>query len=527
MSNKAKNILFIMCDQLRYDYLGCTGHPSIQTPNIDALAAKGVIFNRSYAQASICGPLRASFFTGRYMFCHGANWNLYPLRVDELTMGDILRPLGMRVALVGKTHMMPDLAGLERLGVDPNSAKGTNVMECGFEAFEHDDGLHPDPFVPKDLNYNAYLSRHGFDSQNPWNEVANAAAGKDGEILSGWQMRNAGQPARVPDEHSETAYMTDRAMNFMDEASDDPWCLHLSYIKPHWPYIVSEPYHKKYGPADFLPPQRTEEERRDPHPVHEAFMKTNYSRNFARDEVRATVLPAYMGLISQIDDHLGRLFAHMEEIGRMEDTMIVFTSDHGDYLGDHWLGEKDMHHDPSIRIPLIIYDPSPEADKTRGTEDSRFIETIDLLPTFYEVAGGLKPPFHLEGRSLMPLIQDENIADWREEAFCEIDYSLREEAREILGQTPERCRGFIIVNENWKYVIYEEHDSLLYNLADDPMETVDLAQDPQYEAVRRELHEKIFTWLRRRRTRITVSDEEIIGKLRNSERDAGLLIGNW
>ena len=124
-------------------------------------------------------------------------------------------------------------------------------------------------------------------------------------------------------------------------------------------------------------------------------MDMQVSETFSRQGVRETVLPAYMGLIKQIDDHLGRLFDWLEESGRMDDTMIVFTSDHGDYLGDHWLGEKELFHDVSVRVPLIVFDPRSEADATRGKVSDAFVEAIDLVPTFMEATGappGPAPP---------------------------------------------------------------------------------------------------------------------------------------
>jgi len=160
-------------------------------------------------------------------------------------------------------------------------------------------------------------------------------------------------------------------MDFIDEAletnPDQPWLAHVSYIKPHWPYIVPEPYASMFGPDDVPACNRSEEERQNAHPVFEQFMNRRVSRNFSREDVRAKVIPAYMGLIKQIDDQMGRLFQHLEDRGIADQTMIVFTSDHGDYLGDHWLGEKELFHEESVRIPLIIYDPSANADSTRGT----------------------------------------------------------------------------------------------------------------------------------------------------------------
>ena len=117
------------------------------------------------------------------------------------------------------------------------------------------------------MAYNRYLRAHGYVADNPWHDFANSAADTDEQVLSGWSMRHAGLPARVAEEHSETAYMTDRALAFIDAAGDQRWCLHLSYIKPHWPYMAPAPYHALYGPGDIPPANRTEAERAAPHPV--------------------------------------------------------------------------------------------------------------------------------------------------------------------------------------------------------------------------------------------------------------------
>jgi len=145
----AKNILFIMCDQLRADYLSCYGHPHLHTPHIDALAARGLRFTQAYVQSTICGPSRMCTYTGRYMRTHGSTQNGVPLKVGELTLGDHLGKLGMRSVLVGKTHMVADQEGMQRLGIAPDSVIGVRVSECGFDPYERDDGLHPDgPYSP-------------------------------------------------------------------------------------------------------------------------------------------------------------------------------------------------------------------------------------------------------------------------------------------------------------------------------------------------------------------------------------------
>jgi arylsulfatase A-like enzyme len=275
-----------------------------------------------------------------------------------------------------------------------------------------------------------------------------------------------------------------------------------------------------------LPAVRSEEERQDPHPVYDAFMRQGYSQTFSREDVRKAVIPAYMGLVKQIDDQIGRLLAYLEEKDLMKNTMIIFTSDHGDYLGDHWLGEKDLFHEASVRIPLIIYDPSPVADRTRGAVEKRFVEAIDLLPTFVEFAGGRSQPHRLEGRSLLPLLRGETDIPWRDYAISEGDYSGRD-AMHILGLEPEDCRAFMIRTEEWKYILHEKFRPQLYNLKEDPQEFYDLGDDPATQKIRGELHESLFNWLRKRKLR-TMAQKQDAQKLASAiETEEGIFIGYW
>jgi arylsulfatase A-like enzyme len=513
-----------MADQLRWDYLSCYGHPTLETPHIDRLASRGVRFERAYVQSPICGASRMSYYTGRYCRSHGSTWNGFPLRVGEPTLGDHLRPLGVRTAIVGKTHMMPDLKGMEWLGIDPNSPIGVTIAECGFEPYERDDGMHPyGPYDP-DPAYDDYLRKHGFDSRNPWEDWANSAEGDDGEILSGWLMRYNNLPARIPEEHSETPYMTSRAIDFMTEAGDKPWLCHLSFIKPHWPYIVPAPYHDMYGANQILPAVRSEAERTSGHPVFRAYQNTRICRAFARDEVRRTVIPAYMGLIKQIDDQMGRLFAWMEERGLFENTMIVFSSDHGDYLGDHWLGEKDLFHDPSVRVPLIVYDPRAEADSARGSVSDALIEGIDLAPTFLEFFGGPAKPHILEGRSLMPLLHGAKSDGFREVAFSEYDYATRYVRRELEVDQKD-ARLIMACDRRWKYVHCEGFRPILFDLENDPQELEDVGDDPRFEDVRERMRDAISAWARQHHNRITRSPEEV--EKMTAREPPGILIGYW
>ena len=521
---KVHNVLWIMADQLRWDYLSCYGHPHLETPHIDRLAAKGVRFNRAYVQSPICGPSRMSFYTGRYVRSHGATWNGFPLRVGEPTLGDHLREIDAACVLVGKTHMIPDMEGMKRLGIDPESIIGVHTAECGFTPFERDDGMHPEGYYDKNPPYDDYLREQGLDGDNPWEEWANSTEAEDGSLLSGWLLKHSDKPARVPEEHSETPYLTTRGIEFMEQAGDKPWLCHLSYIKPHWPYIVPPPYHNMYGPEHIIPPVRSNAERMTNHPVYKAWQNHRVCKAFARDEVRERVIPAYMGLIKQLDDQMGRLFAYLEESGRMEDTMIVVSSDHGDYLGDHWLGEKDLFHDASARIPLIIYDPREEADATRGTVNDDLVEGIDLVPTFLELMGGEAKPHILEGRSLVPLLEGRK-TEWRNYAISEYDYATRQSRLELeLDQADARL--LMIFDGRWKYIHAEGFHPLLFDLETDPGELVDLGTDPEHEEKRTELHEALFAWARRHHTRITRTPEQI-DRMAAGREPPGILIGYW
>jgi arylsulfatase A-like enzyme len=527
MARGVRNILFIMCDQLRYDHLSCFGHPTLKTPHLDALAARGMIFDRAYVQSPVCGPSRMSYYTGRYVHSHGASWNFVPLKAGEMTIGDHLRPLGVQSVLVGKTHMRADLAGMARLGIDPDSRIGRRIAECGFDAYERDDGIHPYSGHDPDPGYSDYLRRNGFGGDNPWEAWANSVLDEDGAVRSGWFLKYSNRPARIPAEHSETPYITRRAMDFIAESGDQPWCLHLSYIKPHWPYVAPEPYASMYTAADALPVVRSEREREDPHPVYGAMMNHRVSKAFSRDEVRDAVMLGYMALIKQIDDQMGVLFAFLETRGLMDTTMIVFTSDHGDYLGDHWMGEKDLFHEPIVRLPLIVYDPDPRADATRGTRCDALVEAIDLAPTFIDACGGAAVPHVIDGRSLRPLLFGARPPDWRTHVVCEYDYAFQD-ARIALATPPRDAWLRMIFDGRWKYVLAEGYRPMLFDLRTDPHELEDLGASPAHAAERARMHEALFDWARRPRQRVTVSD----GTIESTEVQAriaegGILIGFW
>jgi arylsulfatase A-like enzyme len=527
---RAKNILFIMYDQLRFDYLSCAGHPHLKTPNMDWVASRGVRFSRCYVQSPICGASRMSFYTGRYTSSHGAQWNNFPLKVGEVTLGDHLRKAGMQSWLVGKTHMSVDREGMERLGLSGDTVIGARVEDCGFDVFVRDDGLWaqgPDGFYDEKRSpYNEYLKSKGYPGENPWHDYANAGIDDNDEMASGWLMMHADKPANIANEDSETPWLTSQAIEFLDQQADKdtPWMCHLSYIKPHWPYIVPEPYHNMFGKNHVPQAIRHPKERENPHPVLDQYMNNMVAKAFQKDEVRDVVIPAYMGLIKQCDDELGRLITHLRQTGRLEDTMIVITSDHGDYLGDHWLGEKELFHDPSVKVPLIIYDPSSDADRTRGSVCDELVEAIDLAATFIETAGHKVPDHIIEGRSLVPLLHGSEPENWRDFAISEYDYSATSAAAK-LGLEPRDARLYMVADRSWKFIHAEGGlRPMLFDLENDPEEFDDLGDSPNHAHIIALMYERLAKWGRRLSQRTTRSEDDI-KDMRGESGAKGILLG--
>ncbi len=482
-TRQARNVLFIMCDQLRADYLSLYGG-RIPTPNLERLARRGVRFDRAYVNSAVCGPSRTSYYTGRYPVSHRVTWNRVPLPLDERTLGDYLGEAGLPLRLLGKTHFVPDRAGLAAAQLRPEAARRMLLDEGGSEDAE-------------------------------------------GRFASGWLLRNAALPARVRAEDSETAYLTQRAIDFVKTQGDAPWALHLSYIKPHWPLKAPAPYHAMYGPDDCDPPIRHASERDNPHPVLGAYQRLEESVSFARDEVWRTARPVVMGLVRQIDDELGRLFDHLEQSGHMEDTLILFTSDHGDLAGDHWLGEKEYFYESAIRVPCIVVDPSAAADATRGTVSQQFVECIDIVPTILE-ALALDPRNHrVEGRSLLALTRNTPTAqDWRDCVFGQLDYAYRE-ARTFLGRGPDECQGWMVRDARYKYIHWEGYPAQLFDLQEDPQEFDDRGTDPALQAVRAAMHQRLFDWLSLRKHRTTETLAQVEARTHAHERMMGIQIGKW
>jgi arylsulfatase A-like enzyme len=520
------NVLFIMSDQLRWDHLSCAGHPHLHTPNIDALAKRGVRFSQAYVNSGVCGPSRMSYYTGRYPVTHGATWNRVPLSVGEITLGEYLRAAttagsGPQLWLEGKSHVMPDVDGMSRLQIEQGSELGQRLLRGGFNEIDRHDGHHE---TREKGGYSAWLREQGYDSDQPWTDYVISAVDSSGQVVSGWNMRNVHLPARVREEHSETAYTTTQAIDFMRKQGSAPWVLHLSYVKPHWPYMAPAPYHNLYRYEHCLPTVKQASELDTAHPVLAAYRQHEESQTFARDEVVRHVRPAYQGLVKQLDDQLGRLFNEMSGMGRLDDTLIIFCADHGEFLGDHYLGEKELFFDVVQRVPFIVCDPRAAADATRGRVDDRFVESVDVVPTILDSLGLPIPTHRIEGRSLLPLLHGEFPA-WRQFVYSELDYGFKG-ARLTLCREPQQCRAFSLRTQNHRYVNWLDLPEQLYDLTCDADQFHDLGRSPDTESLRQGMRAELMTFLATRKRRTSVSDDFVRART-DKHRAAGVYYGQW
>ena len=517
-----RNVLFVMCDQLRRDFVSCYGASKVPTPNLDRLGQLGVRFDNAYVQSGVCGPARMSYYTGRYVSSHGATWNRVPLSAAEHTLGDYLLAAGRRATLAGKTHVLPDTDALARLGIEIESERGALLREGGFTVVDRYDGHTP---PGPESGYAAFLRARGYDSADPWSDYV-IGVDDGGRVASGWQMRNVHLPSRVAEPHSETAYLTDLALDWIRTQGGTPWVLHLSYVKPHWPYVAPAPFHAMFRGADVGPILHGPQDgTADEHPVVRAYREHDECVSFAHEAVARHVRPAYMGLIAQLDFHIGRVLDALAAAGRLSDTLIVFTSDHGEFSGDRGLGEKELFYDEIVRVPFIVCDPDRRADATRGRADARFVEGIDVVPTILDALSIAGAPHRIEGRSLLPLTRGEAPADWRDAAFSELDYGFRR-ARRVLGRGVRECRAFMVRTEAWKYVHWEGFRAQLFDLETDPRELADLGADARHDAVRTRMRERLFDWIATRKRRTTVTDE-LVERRTGAHRAHDVHIGIW
>ena len=430
--DKKPNFLVIMSDEHGAQFSSTYGHPIVETPNMDRLAAQGVTFDANYCNSPLCIPSRASFMTGQYVSTSEVWDNSKPMPVDRLTWPYLLRNEGYDTALNGKMHLVgPDpLHGFDRqLSRDPH-------IEAPLGHFRWSDG------IPK--------------ATEDWDGVRAANPGVSPMIEADDAV-----------EKSAVEYLSDPARH------EKPFAMCVGFIAPHFPFIVPEPYFSKYYPDNLDMPDLPAGHLDDLPPSAQRLRRMfGLDGDWTVDEV-ARARAAYFGLCTYLDDKIGHLLDTLEEQGLAENTVIVHTSDHGDMLGEHGLWRKMCFYEQSARVPLQISWPGVFS---RGQRVAKAVSNVDAVATILELAGIDISRWKLDGQSLLPALNGDTSG-------------LRDVAiSEHFAHGTDRAMG-MVRSGNWKlcYGHADPPELELYDLDADPGEFTNLAGAVEHAAVQERL----------------------------------------
>lgn len=481
-----KNVLFIIADQWRGDCLGVLGHPAIRTPHLDALARRGVTFTRHFGQSAPCGPARASMLTGLYVMNHRVVANGVPLDRRHPNLALELRRAGLDPCLVGYTTTVPDPRS-----TTPDDIRFTEFgdVQEGWRVFAHFDEREW-------RNYFAWVRGKGVAlPDDPMTLMA--PDGPPGPSAA---------PARIPAAASDTAWTAEHSIRFLHTTRKDrPWVLHCGFFRPHPPFAAPAPWHQAVDadamqPAIGAPSLQAEAAQ---HPMMAHWLARQQRANYfqgasgtvqplTHDEV-ALARRAYYGLIAEVDDAIGLILTALAQTGQAEDTLVVFTADHGEQLGDHGLFSKLGWFDQSYHLPLIIADPA--CASAHGRQVDAFTEAVDLMPTILDWLGA-PVPRACDGVTLTPWLRGETPAAWRDAVHFE--YDLRggwpDPRRSPLGIEVDAAAMCGMRTAAWKDVHFAALPPVLYDLRQDPHETRNVASDPAYAPLLSEAAGRMLSW---------------------------------
>lgn len=486
--HRRRNVLFIVADQWRGDCLGGLGHPAIRTPHLDALMRRGVTFTRHFAQSAPCGPARASMLTGLYVMNHRVVANGVPLDARHPNLALELRRGGVDPCLVGYTTTIPDPRATTP--ADPRFAEIGDVQE-GWRVFAHFDEVAWRHYFAWAAGQGVALPPRPMDLMAPEGPPGPSAL-----------------PARIPAHASDTAWTAAHASHALRALGSDatrPWVLQCGFFRPHPPFAAPAPWHAAAANRPIPPAIGCGAEAREAaqHPLMAHWFARQQRASYfegasgavqplAAGEIAET-RRAYYGLIAEVDDAVGRILAALEATGRAAETLVVFTADHGEQLGDHGLLGKLGWFDQSYHLPLIIADPTRPA--AHGRRVDAFTEAVDLMPTLLDWHA-LPVPRASDGVSLVPWLEGGTPAPWRDAVHFE--YDLRggwpDPHRPPFGLAVDQAAMAAIRTATWKYVHFAALPPVLYDLVADPEETRNLAADPAHAALLSEARARMLDW---------------------------------
>lgn len=470
---KPPNILFIMTDQQRWDCVGANGNKIIKTPNLDRLAARGANFTHAFVASPVCVPSRISFFTGRYAHSHRNRVNYTPLDRREVLLQARLKDKGYRTASVGKLHYYPPT---------PEEAQRT-----GFDIVELHDGAS---FTDRWSDYVKWRQIH-----DPKKEVNYRAVAKD--IAPG---KNPFRSA-ISAEFTETAWTGERGRHWLKELArgPSPFFLFVSFWKPHSPYEVAAPYDAMYdGVAIPVPDTVSADAVKTLVPPLQKLALRNGGPRLDRERLE-WAYRSYYGTITHVDHEIGLLLDTLEASGAATNTLVVFSSDHGDQLFEHDITDKNCFFEPSVRVPLMVSLPG----RIKPACYDQLIESVDVLPTLFNLIS-LPEPRECEGRSFAPLIADMGQNYQAHDAVFSENIIPEVITGGKLDMPFEKGKGVggirhpdakMVRTAQWKYCYYPDGYAELYDVQADPYERTNLAGHAESRAIEFDLRTRLLNWL--------------------------------
>ncbi|MBM3786758.1 MAG: DUF4976 domain-containing protein [Acidobacteria bacterium] len=449
------NVLLFCTDQQRFDTIGALGNPHIRTPHLDRLAANGVAFENAYCQTPICTPSRASFLTGCYASALHVNRNgneYFPLRFQERLLSRHLNNAGLECGMAGKFHLS---SAYQR--VEPR-------LEDGYRHFEWSHAPRMDWPVHKH-SYAKWLRDKGADFQSEY--AKRKLGGRPAEFDAG-----------IAAELHETTWCADYATRWIRGGLRKPWFITVNTYAPHPPHQPPPEFLERMQPSRLpLPLWRSSDA------TQQAKLATVDFQSQAKDPstyASQMLKAAYYAQIEFVDDAFGKVMDAIRDTGQLDNTLVVFLSDHGETLGDHGLTHKGCRfYEGLVHVPLIVSWP---AKFKRGLRSKALVELTDIVPTILDSLG-LRQPWYLHGRSLKPLLEGNSV---KHRDFVRSEYH---DALDL----PDHSHANMLRNERYKLVHYHGHSlGELYDLERDPHEFTNLWDDPRHSALKMDLTKQLF-----------------------------------
>ena len=461
---KRPNILLLYTDQQRWDALAANGNPDIVTPNLDRLAGQGLNLDRFFVQNPVCMPSRVSMLTGQYPATLGITQNGVPVPQDTLTLPRMLRNYGYVSANIGKLHFLPH-ANRDHRDVHP---------DYGFDHLEISD----EPGCYEDA-YRAWVRRQAPDQLDrisvglpPATDVWYRTMGIQDRVqhrVEGGRFDFKGAiPFPGDDAFTHTAFVAEQTIEFLRQQRERPFLCIAGFYSPHAPWVVPQTYLDLYDPTTFaLPafPPEVEEVRAD---------------SLCSDEQLRSARHGYYAMVSEVDHHVGRILATLDDLDLSQDTIVLFTSDHGEWLGEHLrYGKGYPGHDAVSRVPFIIR--WPEGIAAPGRTVHAIVEAVDVVPSLLECAG-IPVPHHLQGRSFLSVLEN-RAAEGRTDAPGHTSAPERTSAPGRTSALAEMTGWKTLRTEEYRYVVDSGGEEWLYDLSQDPEGYRNVAHEPAHRSV--------------------------------------------